>query len=164
MPGAILIETGWPHMALNPNSRKDRWAVNHARQMAKTEAYYSTKSVARTFKARPGERFNVAIHAHPAIDRVRDADNLISACKAHLDGIAGALGVDDSRFNSPRVIFHAKRKRGGKLVFELESVPAAPPLGTRPAATPPEGTGAGPLRGGPASTLEQPPRESGNEA
>lgn len=55
-------------------------------------------------------------------DRLRrDADNLLAASKPLIDGMAGALGVDDSRFE-PIVIRRVAGKRPGALVVEVGHV------------------------------------------
>lgn len=41
---------------------------------------------------------HVTLTFYPPDKRRRDLDGCISACKAYLDGLADALGVDDSRF------------------------------------------------------------------
>jgi hypothetical protein len=43
-------------------------------------------------------RLRVSIIARPKDNRARDEDNLQASLKAALDGVAAALGVDDSRF------------------------------------------------------------------
>ena len=45
-----------------------------------------------------GDKLPVKFTFHPSNKRRRDIDNLISATKAHRDGIADALNIDDSRF------------------------------------------------------------------
>lgn len=41
---------------------------------------------------------HVSLTFHPADKRRRDLDGCIASCKAYLDGLADALGVDDNRF------------------------------------------------------------------
>ena len=64
----------------------------------------------------------MTIHAHPAVSRNRDDDNLIAACKAYRDGIADALGVNDSMFDVQPVQWGDLSKRG-KLTFTVEAMP-----------------------------------------
>jgi crossover junction endodeoxyribonuclease RusA len=40
----------------------------------------------------------VRLTFHPPDNRRRDIDNALSCCKAYLDGIADAYGVNDNRF------------------------------------------------------------------
>ena len=124
MGATILVETGWPAAILSPNGRP-----GHPRQLARAKRVALNEGYVATYAARPRDwapgagRFNVTIHAHPKVTRTRDADNLIGAAKAFQDGIARALGVDDSRFNAPAVVFHAANKRRPKLVFQIEAAP-----------------------------------------
>lgn len=41
-----------------------------------------------------------------------DRDNAVSAMKAYQDGIAAAMGIDDSNFATPEIEFAAPRKPG----------------------------------------------------
>jgi crossover junction endodeoxyribonuclease RusA len=49
----------------------------------------------------------------PPDKRHRDADNMLAAMKAGLDGLADVLGVDDSRW---RLAFEVDRSRIGGFV------------------------------------------------
>lgn len=118
----LRIETGWPVVRLWPNDRSHRMAKWRAGDIAKREAYWATCLVmSRGFKTPPG-RFKLTIEAHPAVERGRDDDNLIAACKPHRDGIASALHVDDKLFDLQPVIW-ADKKAGGGLVFIVEPAP-----------------------------------------
>lgn len=46
-----------------------------------------------------------------------DRDNCVSACKAYLDGIASALGINDRHFAAPTVTF--SEKRTGQFIIEI---------------------------------------------
>jgi crossover junction endodeoxyribonuclease RusA len=48
-----------------------------------------------------------------------DEDNAIASLKAYLDGIAGALGVDDKLFRLQRPIM-AERVKGGRVLVSIE--------------------------------------------
>jgi hypothetical protein len=45
------------------------------------------------------KRFQFLITAYPPDRRERDDDNVKASLKGHRDGIAQALGIDDSRFD-----------------------------------------------------------------
>jgi crossover junction endodeoxyribonuclease RusA len=64
-----------------------------------------------------GERVPVLLTAYPPVKRNRDSDNLLSSAKPHLDGIARALGINDTFFD-PRVQW-ADVCKGGKLVVSV---------------------------------------------
>lgn len=87
-----MIQFPWPSSALSPNAR-GHWAVKaQAFKAAKTLAFYATKES----KQPATTRFKLVFC--PPNNRRRDADNLIASCKAYLDGMAAAWGVDDSLF------------------------------------------------------------------
>lgn len=108
-----MIVLPFPHKALWPNGR----------------AHYFTK--AREFKKHKGWAYAAALAALPrsykhdgAPVRLRyivtpktknaiDKDNAVAAMKAYQDGIAAALGVDDSAFAVPVIEFATPMRPGG---------------------------------------------------
>lgn len=85
----------WPPAVLHPNARP-HWA---ARARAAKQYRMYAKAVARTagIQAFDGD-VAVRLNFFPPDKRKRDRDGLQSSMKNALDGIADALGVDDSRF------------------------------------------------------------------
>jgi crossover junction endodeoxyribonuclease RusA len=96
----LNIELGWPAKELSPNARVHHMVKHRYAKAAKNEAGWATKMV-RPFDWGSDGPFAVHICAHPAVNRQRDADNLIASLKSHLDGIATVLGVNDSTFKAP---------------------------------------------------------------
>lgn len=96
----ITIRLPWPDSRLMPNRKNGRhWAGTQAAKVrARMDGAMSAKqAVGRNTVSLP-DQIPVKI-TFAAPDRIRrDMDNLHSAMKASLDGIAKALGVDDSRF------------------------------------------------------------------
>lgn len=96
----LTVSLPWPVAALSPNSR-DRWGTIKAKKSAKNYAWAVTKAAMPAlgvgYRSWAGP---IAVHIEfiPAMDRNRDEDNFVAAMKASLDGIASALGVDDSTF------------------------------------------------------------------
>jgi crossover junction endodeoxyribonuclease RusA len=68
---------------------------------------------------KPEGRVNVSLTIHPKTAHAIDADNAVASCKAYLDGIAQALGVNDSTFNAPSV-FYGLPVKGGKVIITLD--------------------------------------------
>jgi crossover junction endodeoxyribonuclease RusA len=95
----VKIELAWPDAILNPNARAHFMALSRAKKAAKEAANWSTRSVKPLAWKHDGSRLPVKIIAHPPINRNRDADNCIASLKAPLDGVAAALGVNDSLFD-----------------------------------------------------------------
>lgn len=87
----------YPSKDLSPNSRGHWSKLARARKKAKQEAYYLALEAG--VKRIEADRVNVKVTFFPPDNRRRDIDNAISSCKAILDGISLALGVDDSKFN-----------------------------------------------------------------
>jgi crossover junction endodeoxyribonuclease RusA len=98
---SITITLPWPSADLSPNGRVHWSALARAKKKAKNEAWGLTKAIMGPL--------DVQITFHPEIDRGRDVDNFQARMKAGLDGIALALGVNDTSFH-PVTTFGAKRK------------------------------------------------------
>lgn len=64
---------------------------------------------------RPNAELNITFN--PPDRRRRDLDNMLAACKAYLDGISDALGVDDSNFKL--TIQKGEVVKGGQVVVEV---------------------------------------------
>jgi crossover junction endodeoxyribonuclease RusA len=100
----VRLSLPWPHKDLSPNARV-HWAVK-----ARRASIYRQVSYFRTLEA-PGRR-KVAMGPGNALGmtfcppdaRRRDLDNLIASMKSAQDGIASALGIDDSNFTTTYTI------------------------------------------------------------
>ena len=90
----------WPPRALSPNSRPPHWAVLAKAKRAYRSACHLEAIAAgwRNGAFAPTDRLHVGLVFVPPDRRRRDIDNLIAAMKSGLDGLADALGVDDSRW------------------------------------------------------------------
>ena len=108
----ISIELPWPSADLSPNGRV-HWAVMaREKKKARTHAWGFTKAMMGPLGIASGSfvgPVSVRLVFHPAMDRARDVDNMQARMKAALDGIADALGVNDTLFR-PVSEIGAKRK------------------------------------------------------
>jgi crossover junction endodeoxyribonuclease RusA len=92
-----VIVLPWPPRELSPNARV-HWA-------AKGRAAKSYRSACFWIAKRDGKpldhdgRLHVLVEFVPPDRRSRDRDNMLASIKAGLDGLAEALGVNDSRFD-----------------------------------------------------------------
>jgi hypothetical protein len=120
MPGGSLsIQLAWPAAELSPNARAHHMVVHRFKKAAKTEAAWATKLAMPFDWAPEGEKVKVHLIAHPPEAwRTGDSDNFIARVKAHLDGIAKSLGVNDRTLEAPTVQW-ADRCERGKLIVEL---------------------------------------------
>lgn len=123
MTEALLIEVAWPAKQLSPNTGCHHMTRHRFKKAAKIEAGWATKAACPFDWGHDG-RFDVHIRAYPPVQRNRDADNLIASLKAHLDGIADAIGVNDSLFNAPTVEW-ADITQHGKIVITLKPAEVA---------------------------------------
>ena len=94
-----MISLPWPDRAMSPNSRA-HWsrkakAVKAARALAGSVARIERNMWAVDL---PDGAIPVRLTFNPPDNRHRDTDNMLSMCKAYLDGIADAYGVNDNRF------------------------------------------------------------------
>lgn len=97
----MQIELGWPNKALSPNFRsRVHWPRTRALKNAKMEGHGACLAAMSGGGAPKwsNERIAFVVTAYPPDRRTRDDDNLKASLKAHRDGIALALGIDDSRF------------------------------------------------------------------
>jgi hypothetical protein len=115
---SLRIRTGWPSSNLSPNGRPNRWQKAKSNRQAKNEGFVATLAAKPVgFQFGPGP-LKVTIHAEPPVARTRDADNVVASAKGFLDGVAFGLGVNDSRFEAPVVVWLAPKKPG-QLIFEV---------------------------------------------
>ena len=114
----MLIKLPWINPQLSPNARI-HWA--HKAKLIKADRNFS-HFMAEAEKRRvnwvaPEGNIPVKITFHPPDKRRRDLDNAIASMKGATDGIAQALGVDDSVF-VPTYKFGDVVK-GGRVTVEL---------------------------------------------
>ena len=113
-----VVTLGWPSPLLSPNSRK-HWSVKaKATKAARSEAFYATR-VVTTIKPN-WKAAALSVTFNPPDKRRRDRDNLQASLKAHFDGIADALGINDSLF-VPTYAFGPVVK-GGAVRVEIRPI------------------------------------------
>ena len=112
----------FPDAALMPNkSLGKHWTVTRpARNKAKSDAFYLTKQAGWQGRNVSG---CLKITFYCPDRRKRDLDNLVHAMKPALDGVAQAIGIDDSNFkpllSDCRV---ADSKAGARVELEFGTV------------------------------------------
>lgn len=117
MRGEIIIELGWPDKVLSPNSRAHFMAVARAKKLAREEAFWACKVVKPLDWKHDGSRLPLVFTAHPPDARSRDDDNCAASLKAHRDGIAQALGIDDKLFDQR--FRWGDPVKGGRVIAEI---------------------------------------------
>lgn len=117
----MMIELAWPAKALSPNFRsRSHWPRTRALAAAKQEAWGATLAAMYGIKPKIEGRIKLIVRAYPPTAHTRDDDNMIASMKGHRDGIAKALGVDDSCFEQ-RPLQWGDPVKGGKIVVVLEA-------------------------------------------
>lgn len=87
----------WPPAALSPNARA-HWATKARAARIYRHACATLTRQAGALAVGDG-RLHVTLEFVPPDRRHRDRDNLLGSMKSGLDGIADALGVNDSLFD-----------------------------------------------------------------
>ena len=94
---SLVIELPWPPTPLWPNRRAGWRELHENRKLAKSEGYFLAQDRGAKKLQYPG-LLPVAITFYAPSYRKWDIDNALAALKGYLDGIAAALGVDDTCF------------------------------------------------------------------
>ena len=104
-PYAVPMAGRNSRLDMTPNARnRRRFPDTGARNQMRDDSYYLTRyTVPQGWAA--GGSVTLDITCHTKVRRNRDRDGLISGLKWAFDGIAQALGVDDSTFQFGTVTF-----------------------------------------------------------
>lgn len=106
----------WPPKELSPNA-----TLHWAKKMKFKKSYrmlaWGLSLEAKLEAPQGDDKFGVEITFYPPDRRHRDADNMVAAIKAGLDGVADALNVNDRRF-LPSFIFSEEVK--GMVKIEIK--------------------------------------------
>lgn len=96
-------------MALSPNRKNGRaWqATKDAKVNQRDVAYYETLNTLKGVKLAKSDKLELKLTFVQDDNRHRDLDNLLSASKALIDGMARAMGIDDKIFE-PVTLCRAK--------------------------------------------------------
>ena len=116
------FEVPWPAKELSPNFR-GHWSL-----VAKVKKAYRTKCRSLGLAnglgtvAKDTQKVKVHLDFFPPDRRARDWDNLLASMKSGLDGLADAMGVDDSKWRPTFDVSDDPVKDGVVLVsFEVVS-------------------------------------------
>lgn len=107
----------WPDRKLSPNARVHWAALASAKKKAKRDARYATQAAG--IGKIEAERLSVRYVIFPPNRHARDTDNIVSSLKAAQDGIAEAIGIDDSKWTTSYRMAGAIEK-GGMIKVELD--------------------------------------------
>jgi crossover junction endodeoxyribonuclease RusA len=113
-----MIVLPFPDKILWPNGRGHHMAKHRAFQKHKQWAYWATLDALPADTRMILGPFRLRYTITPKTAHPIDKDNCIAALKAFQDGIALALKVDDSAFETPEITF-ADPEKPGKVVVAL---------------------------------------------
>jgi crossover junction endodeoxyribonuclease RusA len=115
----VSVRLPWPVSPLSPNARI-HWARKaQLVKASRSTAFYLTREAFGPTKPNwPGAR--VSMTFCPPDKRRRDLDNCISSTKAARDGIADALGIDDSKFECGFAF--GEPVPGGAVLVTIQSI------------------------------------------
>ena len=104
----------WPSRALSPNARGHWSQKSRAAKAYRMQCFLFAKKAGLVA---PAGRILLQLEFLPPTARRRDDDNLLASFKAGRDGLADALGIDDSLFVSQVQI--GEVHRGGAVRVTL---------------------------------------------
>jgi crossover junction endodeoxyribonuclease RusA len=115
-----FIELPWPPKALSPNARV-HWAEKARKtKMARTLAWGLTAQALgpklRAYAADGDISVKVTLEPPMRGGARPDEDNVMASLKAYRDGIASALGVNDSRFRNEKPEWLPKSGEGRVII------------------------------------------------
>ena len=106
----------WPPKDLNPNAR-NHWARGAKAKKAYRHACWALALKAGLSKAVPADaKPLVSLTFVPPDRHARDRDNMLASMKSGLDGLADAIGCDDSRW---RLAIEVAEEVGGMVRVEI---------------------------------------------
>lgn len=119
----LKVELPFPDASLMPNRKNGtHWSKTHeAKSSAWNVGYYLTHEAAKRHSGHwhpTNGQVPVTLTFCPPDKRRRDLDNLLAAMKAHLDGVAAALLMDDREFE-PVTLKRGEVRKGGAVVLEV---------------------------------------------
>ncbi len=101
----LTVTLPWPDRRLSPNARAHWGGKAQATKQARTMARYAMFeqgvdlwAFIRNLSDIPALPIPITWTFHSPTWRTYDRDNCIASCKAYQDGLADALGINDSRF------------------------------------------------------------------
>ncbi len=114
-----VLELPWPPKELSPNARHHWAAAARAKKAFRSRCRALGEGQALASVKNGAQRVLVSLTFFPPDKRHRDWDNMLASMKAGLDGLADAMGVDDSRwrlsFNVSDVV-----EKGGLVLVTVE--------------------------------------------
>lgn len=113
------IELPWPDRRLSPNARQHWAAAAKAKKAYRSACRALGKASGLDMAQNDAESVLVALVFCPPDRRARDLDNLLASMKSGLDGLADAMGIDDSKWRL--MIEMGPHTPGGMVLVEVQA-------------------------------------------
>jgi crossover junction endodeoxyribonuclease RusA len=111
----MRIELPWPPKDLSPNERPHWTKKAKAVKAYRTECGWRAR--AQGVNLSDVTPVHMQITFAPPDARRRDRDNMIASCKALMDGLSDAIGIDDRHFIPTYQI--GEIRKGGAVIVEI---------------------------------------------
>ena len=115
----MIIEFDLPDKKLSPNNKngKHYQSYKQAKIYAKETARFLTLAA---WNKNPHDIYieTLKIRFIYPTQHNRDIDNALASCKAHIDGMCSAFGIDDGKFTT-MIITKEYQKGVSKMIFEI---------------------------------------------
>ena len=113
----MIVRLPFPPAELSPNRKNGKYwgSTITAKKSQREAAFYATKQAAVAFSAPTGYIPLSLLFLTPD-KRHRDLDNLLASAKSAIDGMAQAIGIDDSRFKPILIDFAHGPDKVGALI------------------------------------------------
>lgn len=115
----IRLTLPWPSSELSQNARVHHAVKARAVKKARHDAYWLMKSE-NNGSLKDAGTLGVKIYITPPDRRRRDLDNILAALKPSFDGIADALGIDDSKWETIWIV-RCPVDKPGRVIVTLEA-------------------------------------------
>jgi crossover junction endodeoxyribonuclease RusA len=115
----ITITLPWPDKRLSPNARSNRFVLATAKKEAReTAELLMLEKYPRGYLAFDNTNLPLELVFFPPDGRHYDQDNNLASCKAALDGVSDALGIDDTLFE-PITLRRGAVVKGGQVIVRI---------------------------------------------
>ncbi len=117
--GEVVVTLPWPLRSLSPNARA-HWADKASAAKRCRKIAWALTLEALGGNKPEWQRVSLAWEFHPKTANKPDDDNAQSSCKAYRDGIADALGINDSKFETTYSM--GSPVKGGAVVVTVRGI------------------------------------------
>lgn len=114
---SYVFELPWPSPKLSPNSREHWSKVARLKRAYRARCRAIGVSVGLGYLKGSENAVSVHLTFFPPDAKRRDMDNMLASMKAGLDGLADAMGVDDSKWRIAMEV--AEPEKGGLVLVEV---------------------------------------------